>query len=33
MDEAATYVGEKTQKPEHDKDYNYGPEHRFMFTR
>jgi hypothetical protein len=31
MDQAATDVSEKTQKPEHDKDYNYGPKHKFTF--
>jgi hypothetical protein len=31
MNQAATYVCEKTQKPEHDKDYNYGPKHKFIF--
>jgi hypothetical protein len=31
MNQAATYMCEKTQKPEHDKDYNYGPKHKFIF--
>jgi hypothetical protein len=31
MNQTATDVCEKPQKPEHDKDYNYCPKHKFTF--
>jgi hypothetical protein len=31
MDQAAPEMPEKTQKPENDKDYEYGPKHKFIF--
>jgi hypothetical protein len=31
MDQATPHMSQKTQKPENDKDYKYGPKHRFIF--
>jgi hypothetical protein len=31
MDQTATKVADKAQKPEHDQDNNYSPEHRCFF--
>jgi len=29
MDQSASNVAEKTQKPENEKNYKYGPQHNF----
>jgi len=29
MDQSASNVAEKTQKPENEKNYKYGPKHNF----
>jgi hypothetical protein len=31
MDQSAAKVADKAQKPEHDQDDNYSPEHRCFF--
>ncbi|SRR6266404_8269815 len=33
MDQSAANVAEKTQKPENDEDYKYGPQHNFILFR
>ena len=30
MNQSASYVPEKTEKPQDEKDYEYGPQHRFV---
>lgn len=30
MNQSAAYVPEKTEKPQNEKDYEYGPQHRFI---
>jgi hypothetical protein len=30
MDQSATNVPEKTQKPQNEEDHKYGPQHRFI---
>ena len=30
MNQSAPYVPEKTEKPQNEKDYEYGPKHRFI---
>jgi hypothetical protein len=30
MDQSASNVAEKTQKPENEKNYKYGPQHKFL---
>ncbi len=30
MDQSATNVAEKTQKPENNENYKYGPKHNFI---
>jgi hypothetical protein len=30
MDQSATDVSEKTQKPQNEENHNYGPQHRFI---
>ena len=31
MDQSAANMGDEPEKPEHDQDYNYRPQHRFYF--
>ena len=31
MDQPASDMPEKTEKPQNDKDYKYSPKHRFIF--
>jgi len=31
MDQRAAHVPKKPEKPENEKDYKYGPQHRFYF--
>jgi hypothetical protein len=31
MDQAAANVADEAQKPEHDQDDNYSPEHGYLF--
>jgi hypothetical protein len=33
MDQSAANVAEKTQKPENDENYKYGPQHNFILFR
>jgi hypothetical protein len=31
MDQSAAHVPKQPEKPENEKDYKYGPQHRFYF--